>query len=489
MPAIDEKARERAAEAISKRLQKEHDESRWAIDLRSSYKDKIVVIPVERDDLVSEARFHFMKKTMQRAQADSAKAIIFDMNTPGGFAWETSELMMTELQSITVPTITFVNPNAISAGSLIALGTDHIYMAPASVIGAAAVVTGGGQDLQETMAKKFNSMMLSVVRNVAKNKGHNPDIAEAFVLPEKEVIVDGVTISKSGDLLTLNALEATEEFGGKPLLAKGIATTLEEIIEREGLEGEIQRVSPYGMEAVAEWIDYLAPFLLLLGLAGIYVEMNTPGFGVAGLVSILAFTLYFFGNNLAGNLAGYGHIVIFIIGIALLVAEVYLMPGTFLPGIIGGALIIGSLIFAAVNMMELELFLDKSPASEGLGAVLAGPTTSVAVGVIGAALLVMALMRFLPETAVGRMLTLEAAVPAGANLDAPVAEGAPEAAPRSARPQIGQAGSARTALRPAGKALIGDRLVDVTAGSEFIEAGAPIRVAAVEGSRVLVERG
>ena len=450
----------------------------------ADYRGKILVLPVQKEDLIIPARFQFMDRVIKKAKLEGAAALIMDMNTPGGAAWETAELMTKTLAETPFPTVTFVNPNAVSAGSLIAVATDTIYMYPASNIGSALVVSGTGMELGENMQQKVDQMMISTVRNVAELKGHNPDVAEAFVNKEKEVIIDGVEISAAGTVLNLNANEATEIFNGRPLLAKGIARSIDEIVEREGFEGKILRVEPLGMEAFAQWAQRFSFLLIILGLAGAYMELNSPGFGVPGVVSLLAFGLFFFGNNLAGNLAGHELLVLLVLGLVLIAVEVFILPGTMIPGVVGGALVLTALGLAMVDRIDFQYTWEGGSGAESWANLLSSAVASLAFGVAGAIAAMLVAMRFLPESRFGHWMVLEKSVAGGASLD-PGSAGDESEKPAS---RVGQTGEAVTDLRPAGKGRFGGKLLDITADGQFIEKSTPIRITKHEGSRIVVVR-
>ena len=126
-------------------------------------------------------------------------------------------------------------------------------------------------------------------------------------------------------------------------MAKGVARNLKDIIKQEGLEGEVVSAKPLGMEAFAHWIQKLSVLLIVVGLAGAYLEINSPGFALPGLVSVLAFGLFFFGNYMAGNLAGYELAVLLVLGLILIAVEVFLFPGAIIPGAVGAALVLVAL--------------------------------------------------------------------------------------------------------------------------------------------------
>lgn len=450
-----------------------------------SYAGKILILEVGEDDLLSQARFEFMERVLDRARNEKASALILDMNTPGGVAWHTSQLIMKPFQNLPFPTYSFVNPHAESAGALLAIATDHIYMYPTSTIGSALVVLSTGADLPENMRQKVEAMLRSEIRNVAIAKGHNPDVAEAFVTTETEVVLDGVVISRKGEVLNLNAVEATRVFDGKPLLAKGIAESIDEIIRKEGLQGEKLEVHPRGLEAFAEWIQLASVLLIAIGLAGAYLELNSPGFGVAGIVSIAAFSLFFFGNYLAGNLVGYGTAVVFALGLLLLVLEFLIIPGTFFAGAVGALLMLGALGVALVDRVEFESFRRGGESAPSIVAVFQTPVVTLALALLATIILMALLMRFFPRVGPFGTLVLQGALPGGTSIRGGV-PGSAEATEAGGRSLLGADGVAVTDLRPAGKAQIGGGLYDVTTESEWVGRGSAIRVVRVKGNMILV---
>jgi membrane-bound serine protease (ClpP class) len=453
----------------------------------TNYKGKVVVLKVGQDTLATgKASFDFMDRTLKKAELDGATAVVFDMDTPGGFAWYTEGLVLTSLQNVSIPTYTFVNPRAESAGAIIAMGTDHIYMRPAATIGSALVVSGTGQDLNESMADKVTQMIIGTVRNVAELKGHNPDVAEAFVTREKEVRIDGVLVHEAGNVLNLNTVRATEIIGGRPVLAKGVARDLKDLVGQESLTGEIVEATPLGMEAFAHWVQKLSFLLIIVGLAGAYLEMNTPGFGFPGIVSVCAFSLFFFGNYLAGNLAGYELFVLLVAGLILIAVEIFIFPGTIVAGLAGSAMVLAALGLAMVDRVDLEWKWGGMPGSMEWSALFQSSLISLAAGMVGALVVILLGMRFLPGTRLGSRFVLAGAVPTGASLPGTGGSGSVEGA--KAFTYLGLTGSARTDLRPSGKAEFGGRLLDVISDGEFIPRGEPLKVIRHEGSRVVVAK-
>jgi len=441
-----------------------------------SYAGKVIVMEVGWDDLIAKARFQFMERVLTKARQEKPVALIVEMDTPGGYALETSRILR-PFQDLSFPTFTFVNTHAESAGSLIALATDHIYMYPSSTIGSALVVTGLGEDLPGNLSKKVEAMTRAEVRNIALAKGHNPDVAEAFVTTETELIIDGVVICQKGKVLNLNAVEATRIFHGKPLLAKGMARSVEDILQQEGLKGEIVRVQPSALEAFAQWVQLGSAILIAIGLAGAYTELNAPGFGLPGIVSVVAFSLFFFGNYVAGNMAGYETAVVFVVGLALVIVDIFLFPGTFVAGIAGLVLMVGALGVSMVDRHDFDDFSAGGPGSPGLIPLIGLPAFSLSMGLILTLVLIGILMRFLPGFKPFRWLVLQASVPQGTSV--PTSD-------LTADSLAHALGEAITDLRPTGKARIAGEIHDVTTAGEFVERGTRVQVIRVFGDRIMV---
>ena len=236
----------------------------------------VVVVPLRGE--VSPSLALFLRRAQKAAEAQGAAAIVFDMDTYGG-RLDSAEKITGILNHATIPTYTYINTNAGSAGALIALSTKHIYMAPVSAIGAAAPILPTGEDLPPTQKEKTVSYWSALIRGAAQRNGHNPEIGEAFINKEKEVKIGDRVIHPKGSLLTLNAQDATEKINGKPVLAEGIAESLPDLVKMAGLKGDVVQFEPSGFEQLAFWLTALAPLLLLGGILGAYLEFKIPGFG------------------------------------------------------------------------------------------------------------------------------------------------------------------------------------------------------------------
>src|SRR5438045_1492257 len=309
------------------------------------HKGDVVVVPLRGE--VSPSLLTFLRRTEKAAENSGASAIIFEMNTYGG-RLDSAEEITSALNRATIPTYTFINSNAGSAGSLIALATQHIYMAPVSAIGAAAPVLPTGEDLPLTQREKTISYWSALIRSSAIKNGHNPDVGEAFMNKEKEVKIGDRIVHAKGTLLTLNAQEATEKINGKPLLADGIADSIVDLIQKAGLKGKAVSLGPTGFEQLAFWITSLAPLLLLGGIIGAYLEFKIPGASLTGIISAVCFALFFLGHYLAG-LAGWEVVGLFVLGVVLVIIEILCFAhSTIVFGVVGVFLILASLFWAMI---------------------------------------------------------------------------------------------------------------------------------------------
>jgi len=429
---------------------------------------EVVVVPIKGE--ISQARFFFLRRALKEAERENANAVVLDMDTYGG-ELKACEAMQKALAQVKMRTLTYINPNAGSAGALIAISTKEIYMAPISAIGAAAPVLPGGQELAETIKDKNISYYSSYFASVAKNNGHNPDIAEAFINKNKAVVIGGQTLHEKGSVLTLSAQEATKIIDGKPVLAQGIASSIPDLLQKAKLEGVVREMEPTGFEVLAFWVTTLAPLFLLGGILGAYLEMKIPGFGLAGILSGVCFAIFFTGHYVAG-LAGWEAPVLFIVGLALVLSELLIHPGTIVPGLIGAALMLASLLWAMV---------DRYPGSPLVpdASLLIVPLLKLTGAGAMAAVAIYFLAKYLPKASFFHGLVLATQNPAGAALSPTKSE--------YTRLPVGAEGVARSILRPSGKAEFGGTLYDVLTEGQFVDPGTRLRVVAVEGARIVVE--
>lgn len=450
-----------------------------------SYKGKVVIIPVGEEDLIARARFEFMSRTLERCTNEGAEAVIFDLDTPGGLLWDTVDLMMNDLQKLKPRSFAFVNKRALSAGAMIAVATDGIYMAPTSTAGAATPIYGNAQEMGDAERAKMNSATMGMARAVAKRKGHDPRVIEAMIDMSRELKVGDLVLDTKDSILTLDAQEATMKLDGKPVFAKGIVDSLDDIKKAEGLKGATVTAEPTMFEAIAIWVTKYAAILILIGVAGGYLEMQTPGFGIPGFVSIAAFSLFFFGHYVAGSLVGQETAVVaalFVIGVFLLILELAIFPGLLVPGILGFILIMVALVYTMSGWevpLPAPLPGDGKEIPQEVGfdlQVYALGLRNFAIGILGASVVILAVFRFLPETGPFKKLVLTSALDGGAALMTPTV-------PLS----VGDEGHACSALRPYGTVQFGERRLEAMVEGGYLSNGTPVRIREIQGPKIIVE--
>jgi len=430
-----------------------------------------VVIPLRGE--VSQPLLLFIRRAVKAAESARAGAIILEMDTYGGRLDAAAEITGV-LNHATIPTYTFVNSNAGSAGALIALATQHIYMSPVSAIGAAAPVLAGGHDLPETERDKTVSYWSALVRGSATRNAHNPDIGEAFITKQKEVKIGGRIVHARGSLLTLNALEATEKIGDKPLLAEGIADSIADLIRKAGLKGDVFAFDPSGFERLAFWVTSLAPLLLILGIIGAYLEFKIPGVSLPGILAAFCFALFFLGHYLAG-LAGWETVALFILGVVFVLVEIlFFAHSTIVFGVVGIFLMFASLLWAMIDRYPGQTFFPT-------GAMLTVPLRNLSLSILVATIVIVILARYLPQTNFYRRFALMTTNPPGPSL-----AGAPREFATALALTPGMQGTSVTMLRPSGKARFADYIADVVTGGEFIAPETPVTVVEMDGMRVVV---
>ncbi len=442
-----------------------------------SYAGKIVLIKVGKEDLSIGQSFKFWERTLERVEEEGAKAVIFDLNTPGGLAFPTEELM-SQIAKLEIPTVSFVNPKALSAGSMIAISTDRIYMTPGSSIGSSAIVYGN-QEIEEHMRAKLESFFDAHVRWIAEKKGHRKEVIQAMMFLSEEDRTIGDIVIEKGKLLNLNSSDAVKLLDDGPILAEAELDDLDDVLEKEGWsKSDLVEATPSAFEKLAWWVASVSPILIMLGLAGGYFELKTPGFGFGGIISITAFSIFFFGNYLAGNMAGYELAAVFVIGLVLIAVEIFVLPGFGIPGIAGLLMVVGSLVFSMVDGVKWRKYEWDGGESFSLMDAISTPALYLAIGIFGSVGLLYLIMRFLPNIPFVNKTLLKVSLAGGTGME--IQEGVES--------RIGMTGEARTDLHPSGKAEIDGKIVDVVVEGGFALKGDSVRIIKEDGMGVVVQK-
>jgi membrane-bound serine protease (ClpP class) len=396
--------------------------------------------------------------------------VVLDIDTPGGRV-DAALMIRDALLNAEVPTVAFVHPRAISAGALIAYGCETIAMVPGGSIGAATPITinpikaplgGGASPVDEKMV----SYLRTEFATTARARDRRGDIAEAMV--DSDVHIEGVT--PAGKLLTLDTDNALE-LGVADLRVE----SLEDLLAKMHLDGaEIQRPEPGWAFELARILTHpvLTGILMMLGMAGILLELRSPGFGAPGIVGIACLLIFFFGHTVV-HLSGWEEILLFGIGVGLLAVEIFVTPGFGILGALGIVAIVGSLVLA-LSGLPLDVSLSVGQLRTAFLRVAASAALAGALFAL--------IMALLPRTRLVRPLVLATELASGPSHVAgrsPRLEG-------SVTVGKGDTGRAVTILRPAGKARFGGITLVVESDGAFIDRGRPVVVVTMLGDRVLV---
>ncbi|RUT36642.1 nodulation protein NfeD [Paenibacillus zeisoli] len=413
-------------------------------DLKSG---TVYVIPL--DQKIESGLEKFLERGFREAKDQGAALIVLEVNTPGGRV-DNAENIGQMIAGSPIPTVAFIQGNAASAGSYIALHADKIAMRPDSAIGAAALVDASGQAVNSPKEIAYWKSKMSAAADL---QHRNPRIAEGMVDPSITVEMPEINRTKEkGQIISLSSREAL-----KVGYADTLADSTEEVIHWMGYNGEDTiRVERTLAENVAIFLTnpIVMTILLFLGIAGVVIELIVPGFGVPGILGITAFGLYFFGNYIAG-FAGLETGVLFLIGLVLMALELF-VPSFGILGILGSVCLVAGVVRAAY---------DTQHALETLGIAFA------------AALVVIIIVVWIfKERGVWNRFILRDELTTDKGYSS-VTERID---------LLGLEGISLTPLRPAGTAVIGSERIDVVTEGGFIKADASVKVIKVEGTRVVV---
>ncbi|TDF96737.1 NfeD family protein [Paenibacillus piri] len=407
----------------------------------------VVIVPVHQS--VENGLHKFLSRALKEAEEMRAIHVILDINTLGGRV-DSAEAIGEMVRGSKIPTIAYVHGKAVSAGSYIALNAGKIAMEPGSSIGAAAVVDVSGNEVDNA---KVVAHWSSEMRAAAELRGRNPKIAEAMVDKNAGVAMNEIARTvPQGQLVSLTAEEAV-----KVGYAELVAGNVDEVIRYIGGEGHpVLHIEPTPAETFSRFITQplVSMILLFLGIAGIAIELFVPGFGVPGIIGLLGFGLYFFGNYING-FAGVEDIALFVIGVVLLIIEIFVSSFGIL-GFIGIACLFTSVIMAANNTKQAALNLS---------------------GAFVLAVIVVAIfIKYFKHRGVWNRFILREKLT--------TEQGFTSTSIRS--DLLGRSGQALTPLRPAGTIIVDDERIDAVTGGEFIPARQRVVIIRVEGARIVV---
>jgi len=420
-------------------------------------KKKVMVMEIKAE--IDPRMSRYVKLALDHAEKTKAEIIIVDMDTFGGALNDAKEIV-DRIMDVEIPVWVFINSDAASAGALISIACDSIYMAPGATIGAATVVDGSGGAAPD----KYQSYMRSIMRSTAEENGRDPRIAEGMV--DETIVVD--SIKQAGKVITFTTLEAI-----KNDYCEAKVESIDEILKRNNIESYELDTFQLGVteKIIAIFLNpFISGILILVIIGGIYFELQTPGVGFPLIAAIVALVLYLVPYYLNG-LADYWEIIALFVGVLLIIAEVFVIPGFGVAGIAGISLTVMSLILIMLNNdffnFEFVPLGDIIVASFSTLGALAG----------GILLLFFGGAKFTQTKAFQRIaLSDTQEVKDGYSVNTFNVN------------LIGKTGNAYTILRPSGKVIINDQIYDAFTRGDYVEKGETIEVIGAEGVTLKVKK-
>jgi membrane-bound serine protease (ClpP class) len=423
-------------------------------------KAKPQVMVMEIKDEIDPRMLRQVKLSLEHAEKIKADYVIIDMDTYGGVLTDAKEIVDL-IMNFKKPIWVYINSDAASAGALISIACDSIYMSPGASIGAATVVEGAGG---QAAPDKYQSYMRSIMRSTAETNHRDPRIAEGMV--DDRIVID--SIKQAGKVITFTTSEAI-----KNGYCEAKVESIEEILKRNKVENyELHHFKLGATEKVIAFFlnPFISGILILAILAGLYFELQAPGIGFPLFVSVTALILYLVPYYLNG-LADYWEIIALFVGILLLMAEIFVIPGFGVAGIAGITLTIVSLILIMLNNDFFNF--EFVP----MGDIVRATFTALG-GISGGMLLLFFGGAKLSETKAFQRMALTDTQESSQGFSVN----------NTTQSLLGKKGTAHTVLRPSGKVMLDDQIYDGFTRGEYIEKGDAVEVIGTEGVTLRVKK-
>ena len=409
---------------------------------------------------IAEPIWRKTQMALEEARKMNADHIIIDMNTYGGKVKSADSIRSALLRS-QIPISVFINNNAASAGALISIACDNIYMLPGANIGAATVVNQKG----EKMPDKYQSYMRATMRSTAEANDRDPDIAEAMV--DASIEIEGVI--EEGKVLTFTTEEAIQNG-----FCEDKATSVSHVLQNLGIED--YEITKQRLSATDKIIGFLVSpvisgVLIMVIIGGIYFELQSPGLGFPAAAAIIAALLYFAPLYLEG-LAANWEILVFIGGILLIMLELFVIPGFGVAGIAGLLLTITGLTLSMVDNFGFKFTIGQL---DIVAKAFFTVATAMFLSLIGSFYLG---KKLFTTTTFGH-LALDSVQDRAEGFTAEEEE---------YTEVIGQEGTAHTVLRPAGKVEVNDDIYDAFAEAGFIDKGSRVKITGYINTQLKVRK-
>lgn len=496
-----------------------------------------LIIPIRRE--ITQITLDSINRRLDRVRAEGIPLVVLELDTPGGAVDATLEICnaIKRLRSEGVKVYAWVNDQAYSAGTIIALATDGIVMAPNATMGDSQpiMITGTGPSaVPEDMQPKILSVLFEELRDSAYRNGYNLDLLMSLVRPEMQIF--WLVNEETGERRFTDAagrdrlFGLTEAHAGKPEDAKraepvpdSLSTTAWRYVREHPLIGQVQqpvvtdrelltmrdnRAKAYGlsletihteadlksffniagplihtdltwMERTVEWLasPMVRAVLFMIMLLGVYAEFHAPGVGLPGAVALVALVLFLGAPYMAGFTVTW-EIAVIVLGLVLLAIELFVIPGFGVIGIAGFILLGFGLLSSFAPPEPFRRHWYDLPELPQTYRYIRNGMLALTGGLVGALIGMAVLARFLPRAPIFNRVI-------GRN---PTREEVTVDDPYHGIAKVGDIGRTETVLRPAGKARFGAVLVDVVSQGDFLPSGERVEVIERSGNRVVVRK-
>ena len=428
------------------------------------YSDTVYRIPIE--GTIDLGLPPFINRMLQEAKSMDAEVVVFDINTFGGRV-DAATQIKDAILGVDIKTVAFVNRRAISAGALITLSCEQVYMAGGGLIGAATAVDMSGKKGSE----KVISFMREEMASTAEKRGRSKDIARGMVDEElafthlvingDSVLVDDIEGQKEGKLISLTTDQAIK-YG----IADGSAETIDALLDSLGYsKAELIETSENWSEKIVRFLTdpVVASLLTTFGFLGILFELQSPGWGIPGFVGLACLILSLSVSYIA-ELATMSDMLFVFAGLGLILLEMLVIPGFGIVGL-GG---IGFMLYGLYLLLLPDVPVGEEIMEQAMDGFI--------IGLIGAAIGLVLLIRLMMKTKFWDQLT------------SPDIQKKEDGYSNTQGWETldGLTGVADTDLHPSGWVKIGEQRVFVVSEGGFIDQGKEITVLSVDGNRVLV---
>ena len=461
---------------------------------KDTYYSNVSIIPLS--GMIDGGLHNSLERRADIAKKSGSDLIIFEIDTYGGRlqpAFEISEYISNIKYA---KTIAFIPTKAISAGALIAISCNEIYMAPQAELGDCEPIVPSSEGGYKTVGEKIQTVLRTKFRKFAEKNGYPVLLSEAMVTKEIEVYYittedrpEGYYISsrglkemieeekkkikskkliiEEGQLLTMYAKEAYEY-----QFAKEIVEDRDSLLKSLNLDKVTTTLLETNWsEEMVRFLESIAPVLLGIGLVALWIEFKAPGFGLPGIIGILCLATVFLSKHLVG-LAETPEIIIFFVGIALLAVEILVIPGFGIAGISGIIMVLIGLVLSfqdftiPITPYDVETFVKN--------------IFTIMCSLLGSGIAIFLLIKYMPGIPVFHRLILTASETAQGGYVIP-------SQPEGGDDLTGRKGKAVTILHPTGKIEVNNHTLDVVTDGEYIEKGQAVEIVEVRGNRIVVK--